>query len=59
MENEKNNESYRVGLPRNIILDYLKQTENEWKCTETPPNGKNKIRTIKFTRKEKESYNET
>jgi hypothetical protein len=52
MENEKNNESYKVGLPRRIILDYLKQTENEWKCIEIPPNGKTKIRTIKFTRRE-------
>ena len=52
MENEKNKETYRIGLPRHIILDYLLKTENEWKCTEIPPNNKSKIRTIKFTRKE-------
>jgi len=52
MENDKNSELYKVGLPRHIILDYLRQTENEWKCIEIPPNGKTKIRTIKFTRRE-------
>ena len=47
-----NKESYRSGIPRHIILDYLLKTENEWKCIEIPPNEKTKIRTIKFTRKE-------
>ena len=51
-------ESYRAGLPRHIILDYLLQTENEWKCIEIPPNGKTKTRTIKFTRRENQSYDE-
>ena len=54
MNNEK--ESYRAGLPRHIILDYLRQNENEWKCIEIPPNGKSKARTIKFTKKEKKYY---
>ena len=51
-------ESYRAGLPRHIILEYLKKTENEWKCIEIPPNKKTKIRTIKFTRKEDQNYDE-
>ena len=51
-----NKESYRAGLPRHIILEYLKQTENEWKCIEIPPNKKTKIRTIKFIRKEKQCH---
>jgi hypothetical protein len=50
--NNKGEEHYRVGFPRHLILDYLKQTEKEWKCIEIPPNRKTKIRTIKFTRKE-------
>ena len=49
-------ESYRAGLPRHIILEYLKRTENEWKCIEIQPNEKTKTRTIKFTRKESQSY---
>ena len=58
MENDKNKESYKDGLPRHIILDYLRQTENEWKCIEIPPIGKSKNRIIKFVRKEKQSYDE-
>ena len=49
-------QSYRAGIPRHIILEYLKQTENEWKCIEIPPNSKTKTRTIKFIRKEKFDY---
>jgi hypothetical protein len=45
-------ESYRAGLPRHIILDYLLKTENEWKCIEMPPNKKTKTRIIKFINKE-------
>ena len=48
----KEQESYRAGLPRHLILDYLLKTENEWKCTEIPPGKKTETRTIKFTRKE-------
>ena len=56
MNNKK--ESYRAGLPRHIILEYLKQTEKDWICIEIPPNKKTKTRTIKFIKKEKFDYAE-
>jgi hypothetical protein len=54
MNNKK--ESYQPGIPRHIILDYLRKTENEWKCMEIQPNNKTKTQTIKFTRKEKQCH---
>ena len=54
MNNKKDKESYPVGTPRNIIIHYLKETENEWNCKEIPSNKNNKyIRKIIFTRDEK------
>jgi hypothetical protein len=49
---KRNKESYRAGLPRHIILDYLLKTENEWECIEMPPNKITKTRIIKFIKKE-------
>jgi hypothetical protein len=53
MRDSKEKESYKVGLPRHIILHYLLKTENEWECFETQPDKKTRI--IKFIKKEIEN----
>jgi len=51
------NESYSVGAARHVILDLLRQTENEWACKEIPPNKKNGyVRKIIFAKKESEEW---
>ena len=50
-------ESYHVGTARHIILDLLRQTENEWTCREIQPSKKNGyVRKIVFVKKENEGW---
>ena len=52
-------ENFPVGTSRNIILQYLKNTENEWRCIEIQPNKRNKYkRKTIFIRDEAWKYEE-
>jgi len=54
LKNKK--ESYPVGTPRNVILEYLRKDENEWTCIEIEPTKKSQTRKIIFIKDEKYKF---